>query len=117
MSPERHRSYSAGSQPVGAVNPGALQLLQDHGHHTDAMRSKSWNDFCGDQAPSIDTVITVCDNAAGESCPVWKGSPVTLHWGLPDPAAIEDDAARAEAFEAIYADLSERIAEFLKDLE
>ena len=114
MSPELHRSHSAGSHPVGVVNPGALQLLHDHGHNTDDLRSKSWDEFCGDPAPPIETVITVCENSAGESCPVWNGKPVTIHWGLPDPAAIEDSAARAQAFEAIYADLRQRIAGFLK---
>jgi protein-tyrosine-phosphatase len=114
MSPESHRSQSAGSHPVGVVNPAALQLLEKYGHDVDHLRSKSWDEFCGDLAPSIDTVITVCDNAAGESCPVWNGSPVTLHWSLPDPAAVADNSARAEAFEAIYADLKDRIADLLR---
>lgn len=115
LSPGNHRSFSAGSHPVGAVNPGALQLLQDHGYSTDDFRSKSWDEFCGNDAPSIDTVITVCDNAAGESCPLWNGSPQTLHWGLPDPAAVEDNAARRDAFEAIYAELQLRIMSFLEE--
>lgn len=108
------RSIVAESHPVGAVNPGALQLLEKQGHDIDELRSKSWDEFCGDQAPFIDTVITVCDNAAAESCPVWNGSPVTLHWGLPDPASVEDSVARADAFDAIYADLRRKISEFLK---
>lgn len=114
MSPEVHHGYSAGSHPVGKVNQGALQLLKKHGHDPRNLRSKSWDEFCGDQAPSIDTVITVCDNAAAESCPIWNGSPETLHWGLPDPTAAAGGAAQAQAFEAAYANLRHRIAEFLK---
>ena len=109
-----HQSFSAGSQPVGKVNPGANQVLQAHGHTTDGLRSKSWDEFTGADAPKIDTVITVCDNAAAESCPVWNGAPVTLHWGLPDPAGVADDDERAAAFEATYRALHERISKFLR---
>ena len=96
------RAFSAGSQPVGKVNPGALAKLESEGHSTDGLESKSWDRFSGPGAPTIDIVITVCDNAAGESCPVWNGAPVTVHWGIPDPAADGD-------FDAAYARLRDRI--------
>lgn len=98
----RFRAYSAGSRPVGTVNPGAVAQLRAQGHAVDGLSSKSWDDFAGPGAPDIDIVITVCDNAAGESCPVWNGAPVTVHWGIPDPAADGD-------FDAAYARLRRRI--------
>lgn len=104
-----YRAFSAGSQPVGAVNPGALAVLRKHGHAVDGLRSKSWDEFSGSNAGEIDLVVTVCDNAAAESCPVWNGAPENLHWGLPDPARIEDDAERAAAFETTYQALTDRI--------
>lgn len=103
---------SAGSQPAGAVNPGAIKVLAAHGHATADLRSKSWEEFGGTAAPRIDTVITVCDNAAAEVCPAWPGAPETVHWGLADPASVTDDAERAAAFEATYRELRERIAAF-----
>lgn len=109
-----YQAFSAGSKPVGAVNPGAVRVLEAHDHSVDSLRSKSWDEFSGTGAAKIDTVITVCDNAAAESCPVWNGSPQTLHWGLPDPAAVAEDTERAAAFESTYAALRERILEFIE---
>ena len=109
-----YQAYSAGSKPVGTVNPGALDVLGNHGHSVDGLRSKSWDEFSGADAPRIDSVITVCDNAAAESCPVWNGAPEKLHWGLPDPAGVEDDNDRSAAFEATYQALSDRIKGFLQ---
>ena len=99
---------SAGSKPVGAVNPGAIDVLARNGHATNGLQSKSWDFFTGDEAPDMDLVITVCDNAAGESCPLWPGSPVTVHWGIPDPASVADNQ-RAQAFDVAYASLRSRI--------
>jgi arsenate reductase len=82
-------AYSAGSQPKGTVNPFAIKVLNRHDYPTDELRSKSWEEFAGSDAPPMDFVFTVCDNAAGESCPVWPGQPMTAHWGIEDPAAIE----------------------------
>mgnify|MGYP001817944040 CR=1 FL=1 len=101
------RAFSAGSHPVGKVNPGAIQQLQEKGHPTSGLASKSWDQFSGVDAPAIDIVITVCDNAAGESCPVWQGSPVTVHWGIPDPAADGD-------FDSAYRRLRTRIEAMIR---
>ena len=96
------KAFSAGSHPVGRVNPGAIEKLQAEGHSVDGLSSKSWDQFSGADAPSIDIVITVCDNAAGESCPLWNGAPVTVHWGIPDPAADGD-------FDSAYSRLRARV--------
>jgi arsenate reductase len=96
------QAFSAGSSPVGQVNPGAIQKLVAENHAVDGLSSKSWDQFSGASAPPVDIVITVCDNAAGESCPLWNGAPVTVHWGIPDPAADGD-------FDSAYARLHVRI--------
>lgn len=106
----RLRAVSAGSQPRGEVHPAALALLREKGLSTTGLRSKSWDEFAGSQAVAIDIVITVCDSAAKESCPIWPGHPLTAHWGIPDPAAIQgDDAATRAPFEVAYERLQRRI--------
>lgn len=110
----RVRGFSAGSFPKGEVHPGALRLLKRHGYPTDGLRSKSWDEFAGPEAPEIDAVITVCDNAAGEVCPIWPGQPVKAHWGLPDPAGVQGDEAEVDAaFEATHAALLRRIEQLV----
>ena len=105
---DRIRAHSAGSNPTGAVNPGALQKLEREGHPVSGLASKSWDTFSGPDAPDIDIVITVCDSAAGESCPVWAGNPVTVHWGIPDPADASADDIEA-AFDKAYSQLRKRV--------
>jgi arsenate reductase len=100
------QAFSAGSHPAGCVNPGAVDKLRKEGHDVTGLESKSWHRFSGDRAPGIDLVITVCDNAAGESCPIWNGAPVTVHWGIPDPASDGD-------FEAAYRRLRRRVEAML----
>lgn len=104
----RFRAYSAGSFPKGAVHPMAIELLRDIGIATDGLRSKSWEEFAGPEAPAIDMVITVCDDAAGEVCPIWPGHPVTAHWGIEDPAAVEGPGKR-DAFVRALGYLRNRI--------
>ena len=106
----RFRAYSAGSHPAGKVNPFALELLQRAHLPIDGLRSKSWEGFAQPRAPAMDFIVTVCDNAAGEACPIWPGKPVTAHWGVADPAAVEgsDDQKRA-AFRDAAAILRRRI--------
>ena len=106
------RAYSAGSNPKGAVHPAALALLSEAGYPTVGLRSKSWSEFAASDAPSLDFIFTVCDNAAGETCPVWPGKPITAHWGIPDPAAVEVEAQRL-AFWNAYRQLQRRIELFL----
>jgi arsenate reductase len=106
------RAYSAGSFPKGEVHPAAVALLREHGFPTDELRSKSWSEFAGADAPPIDFIFTVCDNAAGESCPVWPGKPITAHWGIPDPAAVDGDGQQL-AFWQAYVQLHRRIELFL----
>jgi len=106
--------FSAGSTPVGKVNPFAIDLLADKGVAVEGLRSKSWDEFAGPDAPHIDYVITVCNNAAGETCPIWPGHPVTAHWGIPDPAGVEGtDEQKAQAFLEAYERLEKRIKAFL----
>ena len=107
----RFRAYSAGSHPSGKVNPFALDLLERNKIPTDSLRSKAWDEFAAPNAPKMDIVITVCDQAAGEMCPVWPGQPVTAHWGVEDPAAVvgDDDTKRA-AFMKAFAVLQKRVA-------
>lgn len=104
----RFRAFSAGSFPKGAVHPAALALLGELGYATEGYRSKSWDAFAGPDAPPLDFIITVCDNAAGEMCPIWPGKPVTAHWGIADPAAVEGEGQRA-AFRQAHAALKRRI--------
>jgi protein-tyrosine-phosphatase len=106
-------AYSAGSQPKGQVNPHTIELLRSLGYGTSRYRSKSWSEFAAPGAPHIDFVFTVCDNAAGEACPVWPGKPMTAHWGVPDPAeATGTPAEVALAFKEAYRMLHQRIAAF-----
>ena len=110
----RLKAYSAGSFPTGRVNPYAIRLLESLGVPTEGLRSKSWDEFSGAGAPTLDFVITVCDNAAGEVCPIWLGHPVQSHWGLPDPAAVEgSDDDKLQAFKTTYAELAHRLKAFL----
>ena len=106
-------AYSAGSFPAGKVNPFALELLEKNGFDTTGLRSKSWDEFAGPDAPIMDFVFTVCDQAAGEPCPFWPGQPVTAHWGIPDPAAATGTPAEvALAFKDAYRLLNQRIGIF-----
>jgi arsenate reductase len=96
VGPAKFRAHSAGSHPTGKINPFALEWLKTNRMPSDNLRSKDWNDFARESAPKLDFVITVCDNAAGEVCPIWPGQPMTAHWGVPDPAAVvgTDDEKR-----------------------
>jgi protein-tyrosine-phosphatase len=110
---DKFTAYSAGSMPRGVVNPHALTLLNKLGHPTRGLRSKSWDEFVVPGAPPLHFVITVCDNAAGEVCPIWPGQPMTAHWGLPDPAEVTGaDAEIALAFADTYRMLRNRIGAF-----
>jgi arsenate reductase len=109
----KFRAYSAGSQPKGLVNPHTIQLLQSLDYDTSSLRSKSWNEFAKPGAPALDFAFTVCDNAAGETCPVWPGQPMTAHWGVPDPAEAKGSAPEiALAFKDAYRMLFQRIGVF-----
>ena len=109
----RFHAYSAGSQPRGQVNPHTIQLLQSLDYDTSGFRSKSWSEFAKPGAQPLDFVFTVCDNAAGEACPVWPGQPMTAHWGIPDPAEAKGSPAEiALAFKDAYRMLNQRIGIF-----
>lgn len=110
----RFRGFSAGSHPRGRVNPHALTLLATLGYDVTGFRSKSWAEFAGPGAPQMDFVFTVCDDAAGETCPVWPGHPMTAHWGIPDPSVAEGpDAVVSAAFADAYRMLERRIGVFV----
>lgn len=109
----KFHAYSAGSQPKGQVHPETIRLLQSLAYDTSGFRSKSWNEFAKPGGPSLDFVFTVCDSAAGETCPVWPGQPMTAHWGIPDPAEARGNAAEiALAFKDAYRMLHQRIGIF-----
>lgn len=105
----RFRAVSAGSRPKGEPHPMALDVLRSHGLPAEGLRSKSWSEFAGPDAPPVDLIVTVCDDAAGESCPVWPGRPIAAHWGIEDPAAVEGEGQR-EAFEQALRYLRQRIS-------
>lgn len=109
----RFKAFSAGSQPKGTVNPFALKVLEKADYPTEGFRSKSWDEFAVPGAPAMDFVFTVCDNAAGEACPVWPGQPMTAHWGIEDPAAVEGtDLQKETAFVTAFRYLKNRISAF-----
>jgi len=114
LSHGRFRAFSAGSRPAGSVHPLALEVLTHAGIDTASLRSKSWDEFADADAPQMDLVITVCDDAAGEPCPFWPGQPASAHWGYPDPAAMTgNEAAKRAAFEHTLRELAQRIELFL----
>ena len=110
LSHGRFKGYSAGSQPMGRVNPLALETLQRLGCDTSGMSSKSWDVYAAPDAPKMDFVITVCDSAAGETCPYWPGMPMTAHWGFPDPSHVEgDDETKRQAFAKTAQAITQRL--------
>jgi arsenate reductase len=110
----RFKAYSAGSHPAGKVNPFTLELLGSNGHSVAGLRSKSWEEFAKPDAPKMDFVITVCDNAAGEVCPIWPGQPMSAHWGFQDPAALEgSDEEKRRLFRMVYQQIANRLRVFL----
>lgn len=111
----RWKAYSAGSQPTGTVNPLSIELLKAKGHSVEGLRSKSWDEFARPDAPKMDLVITVCDNAAGEVCPIWPGHPAKLHMGFPDPAAAEGShAERLAVFREVYGMIEGKIQKLIE---
>lgn len=114
MGSGRFRAYSAGSRPGGTVNPFAVEQVAATGYPLDLLRSKSWDEFATPDAPRMDFVITVCDNAAGEVCPIWPGHPLTAHWGFEDPAAaIGTDDDKRRAFDRVYRQILDRVHLFV----
>ena len=113
LSANRFRAYSAGSHPAGSVNPMAIKWLENNHFGTDNLRSKSWDEFAAPGAPVMDFVLTVCDNAAGEVCPVWPGQPISAHWGVEDPVSVEGTTEEKEkAFSNVFWILNRRISLF-----
>ena len=109
----KFRAFSAGSHPAGRVNPFAIDFLESNGLSTEGLRSKSWDEFAAPGAPVMDYVLTVCDQAAGEQCPFWPGQPISAHWGVPDPAAVEGtDEQKRRAFRDTAAIMRKRIELF-----
>ena len=111
---DHFNAFSAGSQPKGVVNPFALKVLAAQGYPADGYRSKSWDEFAGTDAPKMDFVFTVCDSTAGEACPYWPGNPMTAHWGIEDPAAVEGtDIEKERAFNEAFRFMKNRISAFV----
>ncbi|MDB5855313.1 MAG: arsenate reductase ArsC [Herminiimonas sp.] len=114
MGKGRFKGFSAGSKPGGTVNPFAIEQVQKTGYPVDTLRSKSWDEFAAPDAPAMDFIITVCDNAAGEVCPFWPGHPATAHWGFEDPAAVEGtDEEKRAAFDKIFRQIMARMNTFV----
>ncbi|WP_059414340.1 arsenate reductase ArsC [Cupriavidus basilensis] len=110
----RFHAYSAGSHPSGTVNPFAIERCQSIGYDTSGLRSKSWDEFALPGAPNMDFVITVCDQAAGEVCPIWPGTPITAHWGFMDPAAIQgSDDEKRKVFDQVFRQILNRVSQFV----
>ena len=110
----RFKAYSAGSHPSGRVNPFAIEQVRALGYPVDGLRSKSWDEFALPGAPQMDFIVTVCDNAAGEVCPIWPGHPITAHWGFADPAAVEgSDEVKSAAFAQTLRQIRNRVQLFL----
>ena len=110
----RFRGFSAGSHPKGEIHPLTLEILQRNNYRTDGLRNKDWTEFSGSDAPTLDFVFTVCDQAATETCPLWPGQPMTAHWGVPDPAAVEgDEVTHMMAFRTALRELENRIKIFV----
>ena len=110
----RFQAFSAGSHPAGQVNPFAIELLRKQHYSLEGLRSKNWDEFARPESPHLDFVFTVCDKAAGEACPVWPGQPITAHWGIEDPAAVEgDEEAKRHAFAKAFREINMRIKLFV----
>ena len=114
MGKGRFKGFSAGSHPGGVVNPFAIEKVKEAGYPVENLRSKSWDEFAQADAPKMDFIITVCDNAAGEVCPIWPGQPISAHWGFEDPAAAQgSDEDKRRVFEKIYRQILSRVHVFL----